>query len=114
MSSTSPRVKFEHSPAESFISMPGEMYPPLFGGNGTPQGATTVNPLDMLSPGPPTTPSSTAATDLAVLSALSASVGLPPTPEAPVDEKTAEKKPVKKRKSWGQVLPEPKTNLPPR
>jgi len=25
-----------------------------------------------------------------------------------------EKKPVKKRKSWGQVLPEPKTNLPPR
>lgn len=27
---------------------------------------------------------------------------------------SAEKKPVKKRKSWGQVLPEPKTNLPPR
>lgn len=26
----------------------------------------------------------------------------------------AEKKPVKKRKSWGQQLPEPKTNLPPR
>ncbi|KEZ43182.1 Transcriptional activator hac1 [Scedosporium apiospermum] len=26
----------------------------------------------------------------------------------------SEKKPVKKRKSWGQVLPEPKTNLPPR
>ncbi|CAH0014850.1 unnamed protein product [Clonostachys rhizophaga] len=25
-----------------------------------------------------------------------------------------EKKPTKKRKSWGQVLPEPKTNLPPR
>ena len=25
-----------------------------------------------------------------------------------------EKKPVKKRKSWGQQLPEPKTNLPPR
>ncbi|KAG4219108.1 hypothetical protein PC116_g32412, partial [Phytophthora cactorum] len=31
-----------------------------------------------------------------------------PAPENP------EKKPVKKRKSWGQVLPEPKTNLPPR
>ncbi|VUC35312.1 unnamed protein product [Clonostachys rosea] len=26
----------------------------------------------------------------------------------------SEKKPTKKRKSWGQVLPEPKTNLPPR
>ena len=26
----------------------------------------------------------------------------------------AESKPTKKRKSWGQVLPEPKTNLPPR
>lgn len=25
-----------------------------------------------------------------------------------------DKKPTKKRKSWGQVLPEPKTNLPPR
>jgi transcriptional activator HAC1 len=25
-----------------------------------------------------------------------------------------EKKPIKKRKSWGQQLPEPKTNLPPR
>ncbi|KAK2812878.1 hypothetical protein FQN49_008339 [Arthroderma sp. PD_2] len=28
--------------------------------------------------------------------------------------KPAEKKPVKKRKSWGQELPTPKTNLPPR
>jgi len=27
---------------------------------------------------------------------------------------STEQKPVKKRKSWGQVLPEPKTNLPPR
>lgn len=26
----------------------------------------------------------------------------------------SDKKPTKKRKSWGQVLPEPKTNLPPR
>lgn len=29
-------------------------------------------------------------------------------------ETTDGKKPTKKRKSWGQVLPEPKTNLPPR
>ena len=28
--------------------------------------------------------------------------------------KSEEKKPAKKRKSWGQELPTPKTNLPPR
>jgi transcriptional activator HAC1 len=35
---------------------------------------------------------------------------------APEDENadSSDKKPTKKRKSWGQVLPEPKTNLPPR
>lgn len=34
----------------------------------------------------------------------------------PVDDdmKEDEKKPAKKRKSWGQELPVPKTNLPPR
>lgn len=34
----------------------------------------------------------------------------------PEDDATdsSDKKPTKKRKSWGQVLPEPKTNLPPR
>ncbi|KIW08045.1 transcriptional activator hac1 [Verruconis gallopava] len=36
---------------------------------------------------------------------------LPPADSVP---KPAESKPVKKRKSWGQVLPEPKTSLPPR
>lgn len=30
------------------------------------------------------------------------------------EKKTEEKKPAKKRKSWGQELPVPKTNLPPR
>lgn len=55
-----------------------------------------------------------------------------PAPEAPVltvspadtslnevevkveDGQADEKKPAKKRKSWGQELPVPKTNLPPR
>lgn len=32
----------------------------------------------------------------------------------PTESSSSEKKPAKKRKSWGQVLPEPKTNLPPR
>lgn len=36
-----------------------------------------------------------------------------PSPEDHA-ETTDGKKPTKKRKSWGQVLPEPKTNLPPR
>ena len=36
-------------------------------------------------------------------------------PEVKVEEdKEDEKKPAKKRKSWGQELPTPKTNLPPR
>lgn len=30
------------------------------------------------------------------------------------DSKSEDKKPAKKRKSWGQELPVPKTNLPPR
>lgn len=30
------------------------------------------------------------------------------------EEEEEEKKPTKKRKSWGQELPTPKTNLPPR
>lgn len=34
--------------------------------------------------------------------------GTPDPEDSPSDKKT------KKRKSWGQVLPEPKTNLPPR
>ena len=40
-----------------------------------------------------------------------------PSPEDPSPASTDSKsdsKPAKKRKSWGQVLPEPKTNLPPR
>ncbi|KAL4955476.1 hypothetical protein BDW69DRAFT_160640 [Aspergillus filifer] len=34
--------------------------------------------------------------------------------EAETESKSEEKKPAKKRKSWGQELPVPKTNLPPR
>lgn len=36
-----------------------------------------------------------------------------PGPDDDLDP-SDDKKPTKKRKSWGQVLPEPKTNLPPR
>ncbi|OCL03799.1 hypothetical protein AOQ84DRAFT_347098 [Glonium stellatum] len=38
----------------------------------------------------------------------------PETPTPTLNDSKPESKPAKKRKSWGQVLPEPKTNLPPR
>jgi transcriptional activator HAC1 len=82
----SPKVKFEHSPAESFVSTPGTMYPTLF-----PEG---MDSHEAMSP--------QSYEDESMFGG-----SMPGTP-AP------EKKPVKKRKSWGQQLPEPKTNLPPR
>ncbi len=103
-------VKFEPSPTESFLSMPGDVYPPLFA---TP--AATVNPLEVMTPG---ADDGSRKDDLAVLSALatatsSAASACDAMSDAPTPA-AGEKKPAKKRKSWGQVLPEPKTNLPPR
>jgi len=109
----SPNLKFEGSPAESVLSAPEEIYPSLFGTSPAP--TTTVNPLQMMSP--PESLAGESQPDLTMLAGLTAltqttlaqspaaSAGTPAEPE---------KKPVKKRKSWGQVLPEPKTNLPPR
>ncbi|EED14207.1 bZIP transcription factor HacA [Talaromyces stipitatus ATCC 10500] len=49
------------------------------------------------------------------ISPADTSLDASPPAEVKVEEtKTEEKKPVKKRKSWGQELPTPKTNLPPR
>ncbi|KAI2619751.1 hypothetical protein GGS26DRAFT_571745 [Hypomontagnella submonticulosa] len=93
---STPQVKFEASPAESLMSVPGDMYPSLFG---TP---STLNPLESVM----TPQSFSGETDLASQPATQSTPS--PAPEG------SEKKPVKKRKSWGQVLPEPKTNLPPR
>jgi hypothetical protein len=102
---TSPLVKFEDSPAESFLSAPGEMYSSLFAA-ATPTASSTVNPLDMMSPESLDEEGS----DEAVLSALATNLDEASTPATGATEK----KTTKKRKSWGQVLPEPKTNLPPR
>lgn len=89
---STPQVKFENSPAESFMSTPGpEMYS-LFS---TPA-PSAMNPLETVM-----TPQSVDDMD-----------GLPETDDTPSAD--GDKKPTKKRKSWGQVLPEPKTNLPPR
>ena len=38
----------------------------------------------------------------------------PASPESYKSSREDERKPAKKRKSWGQELPTPKTNLPPR
>ncbi|KAI1803984.1 hypothetical protein F4811DRAFT_562140 [Daldinia bambusicola] len=92
---SAPQVKFETSPAESLLSVPGDAYPSLFS---TP---STLNPLESVM-----TPQSTTEEKLADSATVQSTPS--PAPENP------EKKPVKKRKSWGQVLPEPKTNLPPR
>ncbi|KAL2171209.1 hypothetical protein VTG60DRAFT_3520 [Thermothelomyces hinnuleus] len=107
----SPNVKFEGSPAESILSTPDEMYPSLFGTSPAP--TTTVNPVDMMSSQPAPQVPKPELTLLAGLTALThTTLAAPPAPTTVTPE--PEKKPVKKRKSWGQVLPEPKTNLPPR
>ncbi|KAI5861044.1 hypothetical protein GGS23DRAFT_206059 [Durotheca rogersii] len=101
--SSAPRVKFEDSPAESLLSAPGDIYPSLFD-NTTP----ALSPMESVMTPQSFSPSPEDTTGAEPDSATSATQVTPsPAPEG-------EKKPVKKRKSWGQVLPEPKTNLPPR
>jgi transcriptional activator HAC1 len=94
---STPQVKFEASPAESFLSTPSELYPSLF------DNTTTVESVDGVM-----TPESCGSEE----NSMSSPTPAPSTPAAQGAE--GEKKPAKKRKSWGQVLPEPKTNLPPR
>ncbi|TQW01286.1 Basic leucine zipper [Cordyceps javanica] len=86
------------SPAESLLSAPcDENYPSLFEVN-SPDNSLTMNPMEMMSPQSYTGDKSDRL-----------------SPVAEDEQDTAgDKKPTKKRKSWGQVLPEPKTNLPPR
>ncbi|KAJ5770857.1 Basic leucine zipper [Penicillium nucicola] len=67
--------------------------------------ADTINPLDTL----PTSPDP----DMYTISPADTSLDSP-EPEDDIKEEDDEKKPAKKRKSWGQELPTPKTNLPPR
>ncbi|KAK4143571.1 uncharacterized protein C8A04DRAFT_37366 [Dichotomopilus funicola] len=107
----SPNIKFEGSPTESLLSTPDEMYPSLFGTS--PVSTTTINPSEMMTPQSVSEDGQSDLTMLSGLSALSQST-LAQTPAPSEGTPEPEKKPVKKRKSWGQVLPEPKTNLPPR
>ncbi|ESZ95155.1 hypothetical protein SBOR_4455 [Sclerotinia borealis F-4128] len=93
---STPKMKYELSPteslAESFDSAPGRPYPSLF------------HPEHSMEPRQAMTPQSF--DDESMFGDdIGESLSGTPAPE---------KKPVKKRKSWGQQLPEPKTNLPPR
>ncbi|KAJ5981550.1 Basic leucine zipper [Penicillium canescens] len=66
--------------------------------------ADTINPLDTLPTSDP---------EMYTISPADTSLDSP-EPEDDINEEEDEKKPAKKRKSWGQELPTPKTNLPPR
>jgi transcriptional activator HAC1 len=89
----SQNIKFENSPADSiadsFVSTPGTQYPSLF---------DTMDPSEVMTP-------QSYNDDSMFGDSMDGSMAGTPAPE---------KKQVKKRKSWGQQLPEPKTNLPPR
>lgn len=87
----------ELSPTESLLSVPGDDYSSLFPASSSDaQSPSTLNPLEMMTP----------------RSSSDDKDEMADGTESPSQD--ADKKPTKKRKSWGQVLPEPKTNLPPR
>lgn len=81
------------SPADSLLSVPGDSYDSLFGSEGA------VSPV---------------VTALTPESLDDDCQSSRQTSSQPSSELQDSKKPVKKRKSWGQELPTPKTNLPPR
>ncbi|EPE06953.1 transcriptional activator hac1 [Ophiostoma piceae UAMH 11346] len=127
----SPEVKLEASPMDSLLSEPSGVYPSLFAGSTMAPSATST-PLDT---GASSMPLFLAdGDDIAAITKSGSFQPMTPLPEADeamsdedtpdpesseMDDQAADgsspgKKPTKKRKSWGQVLPEPKTNLPPR
>jgi transcriptional activator HAC1 len=69
--------------------------------------ADTINPMDTL----PTSPDR----EMYTVSPADTSLDSPePEDDIKEEDDENEKRPTKKRKSWGQELPTPKTNLPPR
>ncbi|EWZ78294.1 hypothetical protein FOWG_17414 [Fusarium oxysporum f. sp. lycopersici MN25] len=102
----SPLAKFDNSPAESLMSIPGDGYASLFAVT-TPSASSTMNPMQMM------TPKSYSEDQTASFTHIKEEEGITSTP-SPSPSPAPEKKTTKKRKSWGQVLPEPKTHLPPR
>ncbi|KAL1892314.1 transcription factor that binds to CRE motif [Sporothrix stenoceras] len=126
--STTPQIKVETSPTGSLLSDPSGVYPSLFSGS-TVASSAAATPTDTGAASAFLTASSDdmdlslkSASFQASLSSLAEegdaiSDALLAASDAGVDAESSaspDKKPAKKRKSWGQVLPEPKTNLPPR
>lgn len=99
-----PIDKFQHSPAESLMSIPGDGFTSLFDVT-TPSATSTMNPMEMMTP--------KSFTEDHIPSSLP-KIKQEEGESTPSPSPAPEKKTAKKRKSWGQVLPEPKTNLPPR
>ncbi|KAF5018686.1 hypothetical protein F66182_9332 [Fusarium sp. NRRL 66182] len=102
---STPINSFEHSPAESLMSLPGDSYTSLFDPT-TPSASSTMNPMEMMTP-----KSFIADERLSMYHTIKEEEDHASTPSP---SPAPEKKTTKKRKSWGQVLPQPKTNLPPR
>ncbi|CAK7226355.1 transcription factor that binds to CRE motif [Sporothrix curviconia] len=129
LSSATQQAKVETSPTGSLLSDPAGVYPSLFSGS-TVASSAAATPTDtgVLSLGlfPPTSDdidfASKSAAFQSSLASLAEEVSDESDPLVVVEQENTEgdattasdKKPAKKRKSWGQVLPEPKTNLPPR
>ncbi|QPC70236.1 hypothetical protein HYE68_000988 [Fusarium pseudograminearum] len=101
---TLPIDKFQNSPTESLMSIPGDGFTSLFDVT-TPSATSTMNPMEMMTP--------KSYTDDQIPSSLP-QIKQEEDMTTPSPSPAPEKKTTKKRKSWGQVLPEPKTNLPPR
>ncbi|CAK7273498.1 transcription factor that binds to CRE motif [Sporothrix epigloea] len=114
------QLEIKTSPTDSLLSEPSDVYPSLFCGSSvassaaaTPADTGDVDVIDFASEtgaftGSLASLAEEALDDLTPLAAADTdNTGLDTSP-------ATGKKPTKKRKSWGQVLPEPKTNLPPR
>lgn len=128
MASTTPQIKVETSPTGSLLSDPSGVYPSLFSGS-TVASSAAATPTDT---GAASAFLAASGDDLDFSSLKGASFQTSlsslteegddisdalleaPTTGVDADSASPDKKPSKKRKSWGQVLPEPKTNLPPR
>jgi len=128
MASTTPQVKVETSPTGSLLSDPSGVYPSLFSGSTVASSAAATptdtgaasnflagsgDDMDFASKGPSFQASLASLAeegdDISDASLDASKVSVDADSAA-----SSDKRPTKKRKSWGQVLPEPKTNLPPR
>lgn len=111
--SASRQIKIETSPADSLLSDPSEVYPSLFSGSSVASSAAAT-PTDTGDDEIIDFNLDTSAFEGSIVPSAREALGDSKLLSLAEQETTTDKKATKKRKSWGQVLPEPKTNLPPR